>query len=98
MPLGAKPAVDRARSKANHPARASCLTRRAFVASAVTSVLAAPFLGRAARAAGALNAYAIWPENYARPMLEGFEKASGIHVNFVRFSSGEALARVMAGK
>ena len=98
MQLGAKPAVDRTRSKANHSTRASRLTRRTFVASAVTSVLAAPLLGRAACAAGALNAYSIWPENYARPMLEGFEKASGIHVNFVRFSSGEALARVMAEK
>jgi iron(III) transport system substrate-binding protein len=82
------PAVDRARSKASH------LTRRSFVASTV----AAPFLGRAAWAAGALNAYSIWPENYARPMMEAFEKASGIHVNFVRFSSGEALARVIAEK
>ena len=29
-------------------------------------------------------------------MLEAFEKASGIHVNFIRFSSGEALARLIA--
>ena len=46
----------------------------------------------------AVRAYSIWPENYARPMLEAFEKASGIHVNFVRFSSGEALARLIAEK
>ena len=45
-----------------------------------------------------LNAYSIWPENWARPMFEEFEKASGIKVNFVRFSSGEALARVIAEK
>jgi len=45
-----------------------------------------------------LNAYSIWPENWARPMFEEFEKATGIKVNFVRFSSGEALARVMAEK
>lgn len=45
-----------------------------------------------------LNAYSIWPENWARPMFEEFEKATGIHVNFVRFSSGEALARVIAEK
>ena len=60
--------------------------------------LAMPFLGQAARAAGTLNAYSIWPENYAKPMMDAFEKASGIHVNFVRFSSGEALARVIAEK
>jgi len=45
-----------------------------------------------------LNVYSIWPENWARPMFEEFEKASGIKVNFVRFSSGEALARVIAEK
>ena len=48
--------------------------------------------------AAELNAYSIWPENWARPMFEEFEKATGIKVNFVRFSSGEALARVIAEK
>ena len=48
--------------------------------------------------AEALNAYAIWPENWSRPMFEEFEKATGIHVNFIRFSSGEALARIIAEK
>ena len=51
-----------------------------------------------ARAAETLNAYSIWPENWAKPMFDEFEKATGIHVNFVRFSSGEALARVIAEK
>ena len=51
-----------------------------------------------ALAADTLNVYSIWPENWARPMFEEFEKASGIKVNFVRFSSGEALARVIAEK
>src|SRR3954447_22669045 len=60
--------------------------------------LAAPFVVRRAFAAETVRAYAIWPENYARPMLEAFEKTSGIHVNFVRFSSGEALARLLAEK
>ena len=50
------------------------------------------------QAAETVNAYSIWPENWARPMFEEFEKATGIHVNFVRFSSGEALARVIAEK
>ena len=45
-----------------------------------------------------LNVYSIWPENWARPMLQEFEAASGIKVNFLRFSSGEALARIMAEK
>ena len=51
-----------------------------------------------ARAADTVNVYSIWPENWARPMFEEFEKATGIKVNFVRFSSGEALARVIAEK
>ena len=52
----------------------------------------------AASAAETVNAYSIWPENWARPMLQEFEKATGIKVNFLRFSSGEALARVVAEK
>jgi iron(III) transport system substrate-binding protein len=51
-----------------------------------------------AAAADTVNVYSIWPENWARPMFEEFEKATGIKVNFVRFSSGEALARVNAEK
>jgi iron(III) transport system substrate-binding protein len=61
-------------------------------------VLTAPFIARQAYAAEMLNAYSIWPENYARPMMEAFEKTSGIRVKFIRFSSGEALARVTAEK
>jgi len=60
--------------------------------------LAAQLLSVPAIAADTLNVYSIWPENWARPMFEEFEKATGIKVNFVRFSSGEALARVMAEK
>lgn len=52
----------------------------------------------AVQAADPLNVYTIWPENYARPMFQEFEKATGIKVNFLRFSSGEALARVIAEK
>jgi len=61
------------------------------------AALATPFIRRAA-AASSVNAYSIWPENYAQPVFTAFEKATGIHVNFVRFSSGEALARVIAEK
>jgi iron(III) transport system substrate-binding protein len=52
----------------------------------------------AAQAADPLNVYTIWPENYARPMFQEFEKQTGIKVNFLRFSSGEALSRVIAEK
>ena len=60
--------------------------------------LATPFVLNRAFAADTVRAYSIWPENYAHPMFEAFEKARGIHVNFVRFSSGEALARLIAEK
>src|SRR5436309_4423096 len=74
--------------------RARGLNRRTLLGS----MLATPFVARHAFAAEMLNAYSIWPENYARPMMEAFEKASGIRVKFIRFSSGEALARVTAEK
>jgi iron(III) transport system substrate-binding protein len=68
-------------------------------ALALLSLLGAAVLCAApARAADTLNVYSIWPENWARPMFDEFEKTTGIKVNFVRFSSGEALARVIAEK
>jgi iron(III) transport system substrate-binding protein len=62
------------------------------------SALALMLLAAAPARSAELNAYSIWPENWARPMFDEFEKATGIKVNFVRFSSGEALARIMAEK
>ena len=73
--------------------RASLILAALTLALGLVAALAGP-----ARAAETLNAYSIWPENWARPMFEEFEKATGITVNFVRFSSGEALARVIAEK
>ena len=74
--------------------RPAAPSRRAVLSGLVAS----PFLARQAQAADSLRAYSIWPENYARPMLEAFEKATGVNVKFVRFSSGEALARILAEK
>jgi iron(III) transport system substrate-binding protein len=83
-----------------HEEESMTLVRRLARAAAVTPLLALSlaFSVAPARAAETLNAYSIWPENWARPMFEEFEKATGIKVNFVRFSSGEALARVIAEK
>ena len=78
---------------------AFCRTRRSLVRLvSPLLVLGAMFAAPSARAADVVNVYSIWPENWARPMFEEFEKASGVKVNFVRFSSGEALARVIAEK
>lgn len=52
----------------------------------------------AARAAETLNVYSIWPEPYAKPMFKAFTEQTGIQINFLRFSSGEALARIIAEK
>ncbi len=74
---------------------------RLWLSCLAVAILLAGALGWAAapaRAAETVNVYSIWPENWARPMFEEFEKATGIKVNFVRFSSGEALARVIAEK
>jgi iron(III) transport system substrate-binding protein len=73
--------------------RACARTLSMLAAAVIAGVTALP-----AVAAETLNAYSIWPENWARPMFEEFEKATGIKVNFVRFSSGEALARIIAEK
>src|SRR5215475_4152966 len=79
------------------PSSKRCAGRRR---QALTAALVSAFIGwaTAAVAADTINAYSIWPENWARPMLVEFETATGIKVNFLRFSSGEALARVIAEK
>jgi iron(III) transport system substrate-binding protein len=78
------------------------ITRRFHLATRTVALfgfaLFATCLALPALAADTLNVYSIWPENWAKPMFEEFEKATGIKVNFVRFSSGEALARVIAEK
>jgi len=65
---------------------------------AAAGLIAAIEAAQPAYAADTLSVYSIWPENYARPMFDAFEKASGINVKFIRFSSGEALARLIAEK
>lgn len=45
-----------------------------------------------------VNVYSIMPEKYATIVFSQFEKDTGIHVNFVRLSSGEALSRILAEK
>src|SRR5580693_8027398 len=77
--------------------RRSSFLRACLAAAGLSAALVAQS-ANPARAADTLNVYSIWPENYARPMLDAFEKASGINVKFIRFSSGEALARLIAEK
>ena len=51
-----------------------------------------------AKAGGTLSVYSIMPEKYATKIFDEFTKDTGISVNFVRLSSGEALARIIAEK
>lgn len=50
------------------------------------------------RAGETLNAYTIMPEKYASQIFQAFTDKTGVRVNFVRFASGEALARLIAEK
>jgi len=49
-------------------------------------------------AKGPLSVYSIMPEKYAVKIFAAFTADTGIKVNFVRLSSGEALARLIAEK
>jgi len=47
---------------------------------------------------GTINVYTIMPEKFATKVFEAFTADTGIKVNFIRLSSGEALARIIAEK
>ena len=60
------------------------------------AAMAFTLLAGSVNAAEQLNAYSIMPEKYASKVFAEFTKDTGIKVNFMRFSSGEALARLNA--
>lgn len=64
----------------------------------ITALLVGLGLLSGAVSAAELNAYSIMPEKYASKVFAQFTKDTGIKVNFLRFSSGEALARLTAEK
>lgn len=64
----------------------------------IASLFVVAVMAGGAYASGELNAYTIMPEKYASQVFEAFSAETGIKVNFMRFSSGEALARVVAEK
>ncbi len=68
------------------------------IRAVVASLLLVAVMAGGAFASGELNAYTIMPEKYASQVFEAFTAETGIKVNFMRFSSGEALARVVAEK
>ena len=64
----------------------------------LSALLAGLVVLTASANAAELNAYTIMPEKYASQILAQFTKDTGIKVNFLRFSTGEALARLTAEK
>ncbi|MDI9371237.1 MAG: ABC transporter substrate-binding protein [Synergistaceae bacterium] len=51
-----------------------------------------------ALASESLNVYTIWSERYATAVFDEFTRETGIKINFLRFPSGEVLARLIAEK
>ena len=68
------------------------------IAQCICACLVMAGLVSPAMAAETLNVYTIMPEKYASVVLDAFSKDTGVKVNFVRFASGEALARLNAEK
>jgi iron(III) transport system substrate-binding protein len=64
----------------------------------LSALLAGLVVLTASANAAELNAYTIMPEKYASQIFSQFTKDTGIKVNFLRFSTGEALARLTAEK
>ncbi|MDD3390402.1 MAG: extracellular solute-binding protein, partial [Synergistaceae bacterium] len=62
------------------------------------SVLCISGFSGATYASGTLNAYTIWSERYATEIFDAFTRETGVKVNFLRFPSGEVLARLIAEK
>jgi len=54
--------------------------------------------GSSDTSAATLDVYSIMPEKYATQVFGAFTKDTGVKVNFVRLSSGEALSRIIAEK
>lgn len=69
-----------------------------LIALTATALFAQGVQEEKPKAGGTLNVYTIMPEKYATKIFEVFTKETGIKVNFVRLSSGEALARIIAEK
>jgi iron(III) transport system substrate-binding protein len=79
-------------------ARPRCLPWVGRTAAWLGWVLLVLFIASPAFATETVNVYSIWPENWTKPLFEEFEKATGIKVNSVRFSSRWALARIVTDK
>jgi iron(III) transport system substrate-binding protein len=71
------------------------VSRRTLAAVAVAGALAAALPG-AARAQGQLTVYCSVQEEWCRPMMAAFERATGVRVAMTRRSSGETMTQIRA--
>lgn len=85
------------------------MRRQILALAALTATLLTPAFAQGSQEASAaapaakkteqtLDVYSIMPEKYATIVFDQFTKDTGIKVNFVRLSSGEALSRIIAEK
>lgn len=70
--------------------------RRWYVSAARCALVAATLFGGLAAAQGTVRVYAIINEDDVRLLADMFEEATGIHVEYLRASTGELVSRVMA--
>lgn len=73
-------------------------TMKKLFGTLLFSVLCISGFSGATYASGTLNAYTIWSERYATEIFDAFTRETGVKVNFLRFPSGEVLARLIAEK
>ncbi|WP_137126098.1 ABC transporter substrate-binding protein [Roseomonas sp. HF4] len=71
------------------------VSRRTLAAAAVAGALAAALPG-VARAQGQLTVYCSVQEEWCRPMMAAFERATGVRVAMTRRSSGETMTQIRA--
>jgi len=73
---------------------------RHLIALLLAGLFIVPLLPQAGPAAPApvVNVYSIWPEPYIAPLFEQFTRETGIQVKWIRQSSGQILAKVLAEK
>ena len=69
-----------------------------LLGAAFLSVVCISAFSGTVSASGTLNAYTIWSERYATEIFDAFTRETGVKVNFLRFPSGEVLARLIAEK
>lgn len=78
--------------------REKCVFRGAAMLLLFAAVFGGVALASRPAQAEELNVYTIWSERYATAIFDQFTRDTGVRINFLRFPSGEVLARLIAEK